>query len=86
MGGPNEHRHRRAHPQPPLSPTTVAAHRWQFLKGVRVVVPMHYGTFPALAGTPQELRDRLTRKDVNVTQLAPGEALTLDLRSVRDLF
>jgi hypothetical protein len=34
----------------------------------------------------QEVRALLTRKDVNLAHLTPGEPLALDLRSVRDLF
>jgi len=43
---------------------------------VNHVVPMHYGTFPALTGTPQELR-RLTQDVANLTihELQPGESL-----------
>jgi L-ascorbate metabolism protein UlaG (beta-lactamase superfamily) len=46
------------------------------LLGVREVVPMHYGTFPALAGTPAELRE-LTRDipGFKVTELKPGGTL-----------
>ncbi len=45
--------------------------------GVQRVVPVHYGTFPILAGTPQQLRDELTRLglgDVEVIAPEPGEA------------
>ena len=46
------------------------------LLGVREVVPMHYGTFPALAGTPAELRE-LTRDipGFKVAELKPGGSL-----------
>ena len=40
------------------------------LVGATTVVPVHFGTFPALAGTPDELR-RHTSADV--VSLAPGE-------------
>jgi L-ascorbate metabolism protein UlaG (beta-lactamase superfamily) len=46
------------------------------LLGVRHVVPMHYGTFPALTGTPERLHE-LTQ-DINGLQihaLKPGESL-----------
>ena len=39
------------------------------------VLPMHYGTFPILAGTPDELRAALQRRglaDVEVHAVAPG--------------
>jgi L-ascorbate metabolism protein UlaG (beta-lactamase superfamily) len=42
------------------------------LLGVRQVVPMHYGTFPALTGTPARLRELVTR-GVEVLELKPGE-------------
>lgn len=41
--------------------------------GVKHVVPMHYGTFPPLAGTPEALRE-LVGNDVEVIELKPGEA------------
>ncbi|HXE74518.1 MAG TPA: metal-dependent hydrolase [Candidatus Xenobia bacterium] len=46
------------------------------LLGVKAVIPMHYGTFPILTGTPDELR-RLTAdvKDFEVISLKPGESL-----------
>jgi L-ascorbate metabolism protein UlaG (beta-lactamase superfamily) len=42
--------------------------------GVTDVVPMHYGTFPALAGTPAQLRSALTARGVSATvhELRPG--------------
>ena len=41
----------------------------------RTVVPMHYGTFPLLAGTPQELEAALRGK-AKVLVMEPGKALT----------
>jgi hypothetical protein len=38
---------------------------------------MHYGTYPALAGTPLELRAAVPR-GTTVHALAPGESLDLD--------
>jgi L-ascorbate metabolism protein UlaG (beta-lactamase superfamily) len=38
--------------------------------GTALVVPVHYATFPALAGTPDELRDYTTAR---VVELEPGE-------------
>ena len=38
--------------------------------GVAAVVPVHYGTFPILAGTPDELRDAT---GAEVIELEPGE-------------
>ena len=43
------------------------------LLGVKQVVPMHYGTFPALTGTPAKLRELVEPKGVHVLELTPGE-------------
>ena len=43
------------------------------LLGVRQVVPMHWGTFPLLTGTPSELKSALLGKAVDVLELRPGE-------------
>ncbi len=43
------------------------------LLGVKQVVPMHYGTFPALTGTPAKLRQLVEPKGVQVLELTPGE-------------
>jgi L-ascorbate metabolism protein UlaG (beta-lactamase superfamily) len=45
------------------------------LLGVGHVLPIHYGTFPILAGTPAQLRDELGKRglgDVEVHELQPG--------------
>jgi L-ascorbate metabolism protein UlaG (beta-lactamase superfamily) len=42
------------------------------LLGVRTVVPMHYGTFPALAGTPAQLEE-LAGPGVTVVDIRPGD-------------
>jgi len=44
------------------------------LLGIKQVVPMHYGTFPALTGTPARLRELLAGKAVEVLELKPGES------------
>jgi L-ascorbate metabolism protein UlaG (beta-lactamase superfamily) len=41
--------------------------------GVRQVVPMHYGTFPALTGTPDALKRLVEPMGVDVLVLKPGE-------------
>lgn len=42
------------------------------LLGVRAVVPIHYGTFPVLSGTPDDLREALAARGLaDVTVLAP---------------
>ena len=43
------------------------------LLGVKQVVPMHYGTFPALTGTPARLRELVTPRGIEVIELKPGE-------------
>lgn len=43
------------------------------LLGVRQVVPMHYGTFPVLTGTPARLRELVGPKGITVLELRPGE-------------
>lgn len=46
------------------------------LLGAQLVVPMHFGTFPALRGTPDELSRHLQdAPEVTVVRLAPGETL-----------
>ena len=44
------------------------------LLGVRRVIPMHHGTFPALTGTPEQLQEE-TRDiaGVEIYTLRPGE-------------
>lgn len=44
--------------------------------GVRQVVPMHYGTFPDLTGTPAALRSLVESRGVQVLELKPGETAT----------
>jgi L-ascorbate metabolism protein UlaG (beta-lactamase superfamily) len=46
------------------------------LLGAHHVVPMHYGTFPALKGTPEELRE-FTRDvaGLEIHAIKPGETL-----------
>ena len=50
-----------------------AAVALEFL-GAKRCVPCHWGTFPALAGTPAELRE-LT--DVEIVDMAPGDTITV---------
>lgn len=48
------------------------------LLGVSTVVPIHYGTFPALAGTPDQLRQALAARGLaNVTVLSPEPGQTI---------
>lgn len=46
------------------------------LIGARQVIPEHYGTFPILTGTPEELRQYLSSQDIEVVALEPGESRT----------
>lgn len=41
--------------------------------GVRQVVPMHYGTFPVLTGTPDQLKKHVDPHGIDVLVLKPGE-------------
>ena len=54
-----------------MGPDTAAtAARWL---GVKQVVPMHYGTFPLLTGTPGQLKEHLAGTGIEVLELKPGE-------------
>ena len=54
----------------PLTMAAAIAARWL---GVRQVVPMHWGTFPLLTGTPQALEHHLEGSGIQVLALKPGE-------------
>lgn len=57
---------------------TAAAHAVELL-GVKHVLPMHYGTFPVLTGTPDQLRSELSRRglgDVEVHSVEPGGSIS----------
>ncbi|OLC52490.1 MAG: metal-dependent hydrolase [Acidobacteria bacterium 13_1_40CM_65_14] len=43
------------------------------LLAIKQVVPMHYGTFPALTGTPAKLRQLVEPRGVQVLEMKPGE-------------
>jgi L-ascorbate metabolism protein UlaG (beta-lactamase superfamily) len=43
------------------------------LLGIRQVVPMHWGTFPELTGTPVRLRELVAPKGIAVLDIKPGE-------------
>lgn len=42
----------------------------------KVVIPMHFGTFPLLTGTPGELEKRIGDTGAEVAELKPGESVT----------
>jgi L-ascorbate metabolism protein UlaG (beta-lactamase superfamily) len=46
------------------------------LLGVKIVIPMHYGTFPVLTGRPEQLRELVAPLGVEVIEMAPGETVT----------
>lgn len=43
---------------------------------VKRVIPMHYGTFPALTGTPEALSDELKKDGIEVWTLEKGKAVS----------
>jgi L-ascorbate metabolism protein UlaG (beta-lactamase superfamily) len=54
-----------------MGPDTAAlAAKWL---GVKQVVPMHWGTFPLLTGTPEMLKEHLAGTGIQVLELRPGE-------------
>lgn len=54
-----------------MGPDTAAmAARWL---GVAQAIPMHYGTFPLLTGTPEEFEAHLKGSGIQVLRLKPGE-------------
>jgi L-ascorbate metabolism protein UlaG (beta-lactamase superfamily) len=46
------------------------------LLGVPRVIPMHWGTFPILSGTPADLRREIDRRGLatEVVELSPGQS------------
>jgi len=58
-----------------------AAARAVDLLGVRQVVPIHYGTFPALTGTVDRFRGLVEPKGVHVIELKPGVATKIQARA-----
>ena len=54
-----------------MGPDTAAmAAQWL---GVKQVVPMHYGTFPLLTGTPEQLEQHLAGTGIEVLEAEAGE-------------
>jgi len=48
------------------------------LLGVKTIIPMHWGTFPALTGTPEALRAAVRgQADLTIASLQPGESMAL---------
>ncbi len=50
-----------------------AAHACNLLKP-KTVIPMHFGTFPALTGTPSDLKKLV--KDVEIVEMTPGKTVS----------
>jgi L-ascorbate metabolism protein UlaG (beta-lactamase superfamily) len=50
-----------------------AAYAVRNLLKVSRVIPMHYGTFPPLKGTPQELKEQLAGSATEIIVMEPGE-------------
>ncbi len=44
--------------------------------GCKKIIPIHYGTFPVLTGTPAELRKYLKGTQIDVLEMEPGNILT----------
>jgi L-ascorbate metabolism protein UlaG (beta-lactamase superfamily) len=42
--------------------------------GVKKVIPIHWGTFPLLTGTPEELQKNCEYREIEVITLNPGES------------
>jgi L-ascorbate metabolism protein UlaG (beta-lactamase superfamily) len=51
-----------------------AAHAARMLK-VKRVIPMHFGTFPALTGRPEELAEKVQKDGIQVLTMQPGETI-----------
>lgn len=51
-----------------------AAHAARLI-GAKTVIPMHYGTFPALTGRPEELAKRVEKDGIKVWTLEPGKSV-----------
>lgn len=43
--------------------------------GVKRVIPMHYGTFPALTGRPEELEKEVQKDGIEVLTIEPGQSV-----------
>lgn len=52
-----------------------AAHAARMLK-IKRVIPMHYGTFPTLTGTPEALAEKLKKDGIEVWTLEKGKAVS----------
>ncbi len=48
------------------------------LLGIKKVIPMHFGTFPVLSGTPEALAEKVKDLKVEVLSLAPGGSVDVE--------
>jgi L-ascorbate metabolism protein UlaG (beta-lactamase superfamily) len=51
-----------------------AAYACKLLKP-KVVIPMHFGTFPVLTGTAEDLRRRVSDLGIEILEMQPGQTL-----------
>lgn len=51
-----------------------AAYACKLLKP-KTVIPMHFGTFPLLTGTPEALKERIADTGIEVVAMKPGEMI-----------
>jgi L-ascorbate metabolism protein UlaG (beta-lactamase superfamily) len=47
------------------------------LPSIKTMVPMHFGTFPLLTGTPEKLKELTKRDDLVIKVLEPGASLEI---------
>lgn len=59
-----------------MGPREAAYALKNFLPGIKTVVPMHYGTFPVLTGTPDDFQKELTEAGSDVKVINASEFLT----------
>jgi L-ascorbate metabolism protein UlaG (beta-lactamase superfamily) len=45
------------------------------LLGVQMVIPMHFGSFPRLHGTPKQLREAIGNLPIEVIDIEPGQII-----------
>ncbi|HIG06562.1 MAG TPA: metal-dependent hydrolase [Planctomycetes bacterium] len=45
------------------------------LLGVQMVIPMHFGSFPRLHGTPEQLREAIGNLPIEVIDIEPGQII-----------
>lgn len=59
------------------------AYACKLLAGLKAVVPMHYGTWPILTGTPARFKELVKGvSGLQVVEMQPGETLTGELRKL----